>query len=281
MNTASRRAASDASSRKSPIRMATSKFSPTRSTKRADRSTSSAMAGCASDELREQGCEDQVGHVGRHRDPQSPAGLDLPILGQRSRRFDLVDDVMRVLEHAVAEVGDGELAGGAQQQALAELRFQCRHAPGNRRLGEAQALGRAAEAALVHHPGEQEEIVGFESWSPWHCPDGATMLSIFTPSAPLAQQLYSLHHQPTPMERTMNILQINSSAKSEGSQSTRLASKLVERLRDANQRRDADGPRPVAHPAPGAGRGDAAGAVHAGRTTHAGTGGARGAGRRY
>ena len=32
----------------------------------------------------------------------------------------------------------------------------------------------------------------------------------------------------------MNILQINSSAKSEGSQSTRLASKLVERLRAAN-----------------------------------------------
>jgi FMN-dependent NADH-azoreductase len=32
----------------------------------------------------------------------------------------------------------------------------------------------------------------------------------------------------------MNILQINSSAKSEGSQSTRLANKLVQRLRDAN-----------------------------------------------
>jgi FMN-dependent NADH-azoreductase len=36
------------------------------------------------------------------------------------------------------------------------------------------------------------------------------------------------------MEPTMNILQINSSARSEGSQSTRLASKLVERLRIDN-----------------------------------------------
>jgi FMN-dependent NADH-azoreductase len=36
------------------------------------------------------------------------------------------------------------------------------------------------------------------------------------------------------MEHTMNILQINSSARSEGSQSTRLANKLVERLRAAN-----------------------------------------------
>jgi FMN-dependent NADH-azoreductase len=36
------------------------------------------------------------------------------------------------------------------------------------------------------------------------------------------------------MERTMNILQINSSAKSEGSQSTRLAARLVERLREVD-----------------------------------------------
>ena len=62
------------------------------------------------DELREQGCDDQVGHVGGHRYPQAPAGLDLSILGQRSRRLDLVDDAMCVLEHAVPEIGDGELA---------------------------------------------------------------------------------------------------------------------------------------------------------------------------
>jgi FMN-dependent NADH-azoreductase len=36
------------------------------------------------------------------------------------------------------------------------------------------------------------------------------------------------------MEHTMNILQINSSARSEGSQSTRLANKIVERVRAAN-----------------------------------------------
>jgi hypothetical protein len=42
---------------------------------------------------------------------------------------------MRVLEHAVAEIGNGELARRAQQQALAQLRFQRRHAPGDGRLG--------------------------------------------------------------------------------------------------------------------------------------------------
>jgi FMN-dependent NADH-azoreductase len=36
------------------------------------------------------------------------------------------------------------------------------------------------------------------------------------------------------MERTMNILQINSSARREASQSTRLANRVVERLRDAD-----------------------------------------------
>jgi FMN-dependent NADH-azoreductase len=36
------------------------------------------------------------------------------------------------------------------------------------------------------------------------------------------------------MERTMNILQINSSARREGSQSTRLAARIVQRLRDAD-----------------------------------------------
>jgi FMN-dependent NADH-azoreductase len=36
------------------------------------------------------------------------------------------------------------------------------------------------------------------------------------------------------MEHTMNILQLNSSARSEGSQSTRLANKIVERVRAAN-----------------------------------------------
>jgi FMN-dependent NADH-azoreductase len=41
-------------------------------------------------------------------------------------------------------------------------------------------------------------------------------------------------HQPNPMERTMNILQINSSSRRGGSHSTRLANRLVQRLRDAD-----------------------------------------------
>jgi hypothetical protein len=77
-------------------------------------------------------------------------------------RLDLVDNVMRARAR-YGRVGHGELAGSAQQQALAELGFQRRHAAGHGRLGEAQPLGRAAEAALVHHPREEEKVVGLES----------------------------------------------------------------------------------------------------------------------
>jgi len=60
------------------------------------------------------------------------------------------------------------------------------------------------------------------------------MLSIFAPSGSMVQQLYSLRDPPKPMERTMNILQVNSSARREASHSTRLAARLVQRLRDAD-----------------------------------------------
>jgi FMN-dependent NADH-azoreductase len=51
-------------------------------------------------------------------------------------------------------------------------------------------------------------------------------------SAPNAEQIYLDH--PDPMEPSMNILQINSSARREASHSTRLATRIVARLRDAD-----------------------------------------------
>ena len=64
-----------------------------------------------------------------------------------------------------AEVGDRQLARGAQQQALTQLRFQRGHAARDRGLGQPQALGGTAEAALVGHAREQQQIVRLRgSW---------------------------------------------------------------------------------------------------------------------
>src|SRR6059058_3206995 len=58
------------------------------------------------------------------------------------------------------------------------------------------------------------------------------MLSILRASGPTHQQIYWIRHQPTD-GAIMNILQINSSARRDASHSTRLATRLVERLREA------------------------------------------------
>ena len=54
----------------------------------------------ALDEFGEQRREHQVGQVVGHGHPQPAAGLGLPILRQRRGRLDVVDDVMRMREHA-------------------------------------------------------------------------------------------------------------------------------------------------------------------------------------
>src|SRR6059058_6038906 len=59
------------------------------------------------------------------------------------------------------------------------------------------------------------------------------MLSILRASGPTHQQIYWIRHQPTD-GAIMNILQINSSARRDASHSTRLAARLVQRLRDAD-----------------------------------------------
>lgn len=58
------------------------------------------------------------------------------------------------------------------------------------------------------------------------------MLSILTASGPFLELIKFFHrnNNPTETEHTMNILQINSSARSTGSESTRLADALVARL---------------------------------------------------
>src|SRR5690349_13608452 len=60
------------------------------------------------------------------------------------------------------------------------------------------------------------------------------MLSILTASGSFEQQIYWHRVQSQPTEPTMNVLQINSSARREASHSTRLANRIVQRLRGAN-----------------------------------------------
>src|SRR5437868_814933 len=70
------------------------------------------------------------------------------MLRERARRLDFSRDLMRVRQHAVAEIGDGELACRPQQEPLAELRFERRDSPRYGRPGQAHAFGRAAEAVV-------------------------------------------------------------------------------------------------------------------------------------
>jgi FMN-dependent NADH-azoreductase len=60
------------------------------------------------------------------------------------------------------------------------------------------------------------------------------MLSILTSSGLFLELLKSFHTNPTDKNHTMKILQINSSARSTGSESTRLADAIVARLAAAN-----------------------------------------------
>ena len=60
------------------------------------------------------------------------------------------------------------------------------------------------------------------------------MLSILTSSALFLELLKSFHTNPTDGNHTMKILQINSSARSTGSESTRLADAIVARLTASN-----------------------------------------------
>src|SRR6185437_6375973 len=70
--------------------------------------------------------------------------------------------MMRMLEHCEPEVGDRELARGAQQESFAELCFKGSDPSRNGGLGQAQALRGSRKAAFVDDTGEKEKVVGLE-----------------------------------------------------------------------------------------------------------------------
>ena len=55
-----------------------------------------------------------------------------------------------MLQHAVAEIGDGELARGAQQQAFAELRFESAGQPDCKGAVLHRQIGSDGLAARLH-----------------------------------------------------------------------------------------------------------------------------------
>jgi hypothetical protein len=116
----------------------------------------------ARDEVGERLPQHVVRKIGRHRDAEPSARLHLPLLRQGGGGIDFGHHLVRMLEHAAAEVGDGQLARRSQQQAFAELRLEVGDAPRHGRLRLAGALGGAAEAAFVDDAREQQEVVGFE-----------------------------------------------------------------------------------------------------------------------
>jgi hypothetical protein len=114
------------------------------------------------DEPRQHRGQHHGGKVRWHRHPQAAAGLRLPVLGQRLRGFHFAGQRPGMGEHALPEFRDGQPAGAALQQSLAQALLERRDAPRNGGLGQAQPQRRRAEAAGVGHPGIQQQVVGIE-----------------------------------------------------------------------------------------------------------------------
>ena len=201
-----------------------------------------------------------------------PLGSDLPVLRQatpprpRPRR-----DVTGMLQHGVAEIGDRELARGAQQQALAQLRFERREPARDGRFGQPQALGRPREAAFVDDAGEEQKVVGFDGQRRFDCAIRATMLSISTTSdlipcnkyirlrAPRSTTHGADHEHPANQFQRPPRRHRNRPASPDELVAAHCAT--------ADPGGDADRARPRANPAPGARRSRARRAVHAGRSS--------------
>jgi hypothetical protein len=91
-----------------------------------------------------------------------PGGLGLAVLGQRAGRLHLLGHLARMLEQALAELGQHQPARGALQEALAEAGLEQRDAARHRRFRQVQALRRHAETAGLDDAGEQQHVVRFE-----------------------------------------------------------------------------------------------------------------------
>jgi hypothetical protein len=119
---------------------------------------------------------------------------------------------------AAAELGDVEPAGGAQQQALAELLLQPRQPARDGGFGQAELVGRGGEAALGHDAGEDEQVVGVDLFHVREQSCASRGLNAIP-----RVQYTAVHPIPKPEDKHMNILQINGSARSQAGNSTRLA----------------------------------------------------------
>ena len=106
----------------------------------------------------------QLGHHGlrqchraAHADGAARRGLHL---GHRvGRRLGGFTHGLAVAQIGFAHFGQRELAGGALQQAHAQLRLQVRHPARQARLGDAERAARSGKAAALHHFGEIQHVV--------------------------------------------------------------------------------------------------------------------------
>jgi hypothetical protein len=108
------------------------------------------------------------------------------VLRQSPRGIDFVDDLARMRQDAVTEVGHRKFARRPQQQALTKLRLQGRQTTRHGRLRQAQTLAGTAETAFVDDAGEEQQIVRLESHTRLVSSIKGTMLSIQTSSGSIS-----------------------------------------------------------------------------------------------
>jgi hypothetical protein len=85
-----------------------------------------------------------------------------PGVGVASFRLGLLDvaeDLLAALQVALAGFGEGDAAGGAVQQAGAQVRFEFGHRARDVRGGEVHALGGGGEAAGLGDTDESTHVV--------------------------------------------------------------------------------------------------------------------------
>src|SRR5690606_29063030 len=115
--------------------------------------------GIAGEEVGQQLGHQLLGDAHRHADLDHATRLGAQAVDHLARRGGLGQHRLRMAVNALADVGDGEAAGGALQQAHAQVVLQLADAPAQARLGNAQGAFGGGEPAVVDHHREVVQIV--------------------------------------------------------------------------------------------------------------------------
>ena len=104
--------------------------------------------------------QEQGGEVARHRYAQATAGARLAVFAEGLDGIDFGGDLAGVFEQLLAEFGQRQATGGAQDQPLAQALFEQGDAARDGGFGQADPFGGTTEAARLGDTGEDQQVFG-------------------------------------------------------------------------------------------------------------------------